>query len=415
MELVTNSSIKRGLTWAGLWAASCLFCAAANLDSAPPVTTPPATNHTLTIPLEYREVSFTPMSVSLAANMQTGAFKKEPQLGKSKPNIRRGRLNPPNGDTNLIPFLWDCAQGKLYLDLNRNEDLTDDPAGKFSTRDVPSPRRGDFQYASFTNVPLTLKIETGRIPWRVDLNFSEYGSRVSVYAHVRSYWAGKALLAGREWQVGWIPGTERRFGTAKNDFFLLRDWSEREASFTTSDGPLDAFAFPQKVFLETAMYEVACEHARDGDQLKHQMVFRKRPAELGRVNVSGQFIKRLVLTDGPCVAIFDTPQSTLRAPAGKYGRHHVQLGKGAALAYLNESPKPALVVATNQPVTLVAGGPLTNSAAFSRQGNHLEINYHLLGAGGGLYAQAARSYENPPRFTVYQGDRNIGSGNFEFG
>lgn len=64
--------------------------------------TPPATNHTLTIPLEYREVSFTPMSVSLAANMQTGAFKKEPQLGKSKPNIRRGRLNPPNGDTNLI-------------------------------------------------------------------------------------------------------------------------------------------------------------------------------------------------------------------------------------------------------------------------------------------------------------------------
>lgn len=156
MELVTNSSKKRGLTWAGLWAASCLFCAAASLDSAPPVTATPAANHALTIPLEYRKVSFTPMSVSLVANMQTGAFKKEPPLGKGKPNIRRGRLNPPNGDTNSIPFLWDCAQGKLYLDLNRNEDLTDDPAGTFSTRDVPSSRRGDFQYASFMSRHLNL-------------------------------------------------------------------------------------------------------------------------------------------------------------------------------------------------------------------------------------------------------------------
>ena len=58
-------------------------------------------------------------------------FLKEPEL--SKQGVFRSVLRFGKKDTNnAIALIWDQPKSKLYLDLNRNLDLTDDPAGVFS-------------------------------------------------------------------------------------------------------------------------------------------------------------------------------------------------------------------------------------------------------------------------------------------
>jgi hypothetical protein len=49
-----------------------------------------------------------------------------------------------------------------------------------------------------------------------------------------------------------------------------------------------------------------------------------------------------------------------------------------------------------------------------RRGTYLALNYRLTGVGGG-YQLVNQDRSHPPEFTVYQGDKKIASGKFEFG
>ena len=66
---------------------------------------------------------------------------------------------------NAIALIWDQPKSKLYLDLNRNLDLTDDPAGVFS-----STNKGPQQL--FANVTVPLKTAAGLHPAMLDLRLS---------------------------------------------------------------------------------------------------------------------------------------------------------------------------------------------------------------------------------------------------
>jgi hypothetical protein len=59
------------------------------------------------------------------------------------------------------------------------------------------------------------------------------------------------------------------------------------------------------------------------------------------------------------------------------------------------------------------GLPLTSSVTAKRESRLLTLDYQLLDADGLKYRQNERT--NPSQFAVYQGDRLIGSGSFEYG
>src|ERR1035437_5852130 len=83
-------------------------------------------------------------------------FLKEPEL--SKQTVFRGWLRFGNKETNnAIALVWDQPKSKLYLDQNRNLDMTDDPAGIFS-----STTKGPQQV--FTNVTILLRTAAGLHP-----------------------------------------------------------------------------------------------------------------------------------------------------------------------------------------------------------------------------------------------------------
>ena len=188
----------------GVWLAMLTnlpLCAADN--SAPP----PSAGTTQSVQLDYREFDFPVGRWGLPVSPQSGPFKKEPGFGLRK--VVRGTLNFGNNPDQYVPFIWDHAGGKLYLDLNRNRDLTDDPGGVCSCEESA---RSSPSYQTFTNIHLTFKTPKGAYPARVDLSLYNY-NQTFVTVVPRCGWAGKVSLQGRDWQVGVI---ENYLGPARH-------------------------------------------------------------------------------------------------------------------------------------------------------------------------------------------------------
>ena len=156
--------------------------------------------------LEYRELASAVLNRYSLATVQFTPFKKEPALDPRK--TVRGALSF-GGESQHIPFAWDYARGKLYLDLNRNGDLTDDPTGVFSAA-MPQPTGGA---QSFTNVHLAFPTPSGLHPMLVDLTLYRFGRNVNCYVGLRSFWQTKVALADRECQLGVVEDIDRKFGT----------------------------------------------------------------------------------------------------------------------------------------------------------------------------------------------------------
>ena len=87
-----------------------------------------------------------------ASKLQPAPFPKEPALPGQ--NVFRGSLLWGPRAEQAMSFIWDKGRGRLFLDLNRNRDLTDDPKGIFDS----ASRDGN---QTFDNVHLVLPTATG--------------------------------------------------------------------------------------------------------------------------------------------------------------------------------------------------------------------------------------------------------------
>jgi hypothetical protein len=386
---------------------------AASEASSPAASTPASTQ---TVSLEFTEVPYSLLNLGVGVTPQARAFKQEPQLGRA--TLRRGRLNLQILGEAETPFVWDTAKARLYLDLNRNEDLTDDPAGVLSSA-MTSITGISYRLGLFTNLQLVTQTESGRYRRTLDLNLTDSGGRVSAYAGLKSLWTGKASLDGLEYQIGAIViGAAQGRPGSDPGYLLLRPWERRNEPFSVSDTSLNAFPSAKKLFLQSRLFDAECKSVRRGDELGYQLTLKEQPAELGELDIAGEFIQRAVLKDGARLVVLDAPKGTVRVPIGRYTDCQVRIGKDGSAAHPERSSpglRRPLVVEKNKAVTLKGGGPLTNTVALSRRGNYLVLNYRLIGAGGENYQLGARDLNNPPRFAIYQGDTRIASGKFEFG
>ena len=133
------------------------------------------------------------------------AFSKEPVY--SGPGVFRGLLRLGNDTNAFMPFAWDERQRRLYLDLNRNRDLTDDPAGVFTATGR------DLQL--FRDILLEFPSKQGPYQVRVDAHVFGQGGpggKVRVFLYVRSLWDGAVELNGKKWYVAVIDRPDGRLG-----------------------------------------------------------------------------------------------------------------------------------------------------------------------------------------------------------
>ncbi len=199
-----------------------------------------------------------------------------------------------------LPSFGSATLGKLYLDLNRNRDLTDDSAGVFSARETQR-----VYYQTFTNVHLLFNTASGESPVLADINFYDYGSRPSCSLAVRSLWQGKVTLQGRDWQVGIVPNNLNQSGSFENGRLLLRPWEKRNQPFNTYDGSLATIPFSRNLFVDGHAYQLDLTVRPQDGETRPALQFMEQSVPLGELKITGKFIQRLVLPGGPYLVVLD--------------------------------------------------------------------------------------------------------------
>ncbi|MGA2866625.1 MAG: hypothetical protein ABSF95_19290 [Verrucomicrobiota bacterium] len=386
------------------------------------LSTPTASaTSTRSVYLECRELDSANFSLheDIPVVYQSTLFRKEPDFGRRK--VVRGTLKFGDSSDQFVAFIVDLAQGKLYLDLNRNQDLTDDPGGVYSCQ----PRFSFSSSIGFNNVRLTFKTLMGHHPALLDLWFFDFGktNQPSVSVNRRYLWEGKLAFEGQDWQVGLIDSLQGRIGAANGAALLLRPWSAWNQAHPAQAGPLDLLGFSRDLFFAGQTFHVDCAFIQQDNQPKYRLDFKPQPAELGQLRLTGKFIQRLVLTrdsSQPLTVILDAPEPVVMIPVGSYTNGDVSLKHGETEASrLSDrfglppiSPCAPTIKAGGEAV-LNAGGPLTNTVLVKRRGNSLVLDYRLLGAGGEVYE--ARGPHTDPGFAVYRAGKKIYCGKFEPG
>lgn len=385
-----------------------VFCPGQTLRAADLVGSP--SSNSVTSSLAYQETDYSVVNWSVSLTPQTAPFTNEPAAtGK----IVRGILNFGGDPAKSMAFVWQRDAGKLFLDLNRNRDFADDPAGVFSARGA---RRANYQ--TFTNVHLPLATAAGNCPALADLIFWDYGSRPGCNLALRSFWQGRVTLQGRDWQVGLIQNPSHSAGSLENGQLLLRPWEKRNQPFNAYDGSLATVPFSRKLFVDDHAYQLDLVANSENGAVRPALQFTEQPVALGELKITGKFIRRLVLPGGPYLVLLDQPAGVVKIPTGNYQQPNVRLEQNGVEAYCNSRPQPSgkqFSVDTKTPAVLDVGGPLINSVSASRHGEDLRLDYRLVGAGGETYQLANENRSHPPQFAIFKGDKKIASGNFEFG
>lgn len=419
MRLVTHGA-NRFQVFAVLMGICVAACTGRTVaGEAAPATPEPASDGSIRVVLEPVSVVHSVLSVSWAVKGHEGAFKKEPSSaeGKAPSKVRRGRFDLRIPGQSPIPFLWDYAGDRLYLDLNRNEDLTDDPDGVLKTIASRSISR-DYRMATFTNVSLSFEAEGVRQSWLADLNLTEFRNDLNAFASVRTFWSGRAALAGGDWQVGVVnTGPANPVSKGVGDL-LLRPWDQRDKPFMVHDGLLHAFPVAKgKLFVQTTAYDVKASYAGEGERLVCRLEFREERPALGELKITGEHIQRLLLRGESYTAVLDQPASSVRLPVGQYESYGIRLGNKEGVAYVDRlnHTEAHVIVEAGKPSTLAAGGPLTNKVTVARRGDRLALSYRLVGVGGTAYTLGDQSRSQPPKFAVYKEGRQIASGDFQYG
>jgi hypothetical protein len=415
--------------------------------------------------LEYREVDFAPLATEIV--VAPGArFKKEPAFNGR--NVFRGFFCLGT-DTNLfVPFAWDEEQRRLYVDANRNLDLTDDAPGGYLAADrslelfrgvrlqFPSPQ-GAFQVLVDAHVfgfATGVQFGQGVVP--------AYKPRVFLY--VRSLWEGGVELDGKKWYLAVVNGLDGRIGPAASlrqvaSRMVLRPWKQRSEPFLWWHATLekvhslahvklatfpyrwagdaeiyDAFNLPENLCFQDRAYHLDCHTETGNGPANLAVTFNPAQPALGKLRVNGEYLHRVVLDGGASpggfTAVLDSPSPDhagaesgmdVQVPVGTYPRQIVLLQRQG---YTNVAAavvtNPIVVTETNTNV-FTAGGPLHNSASFVqssvmfRLGQVVSFNYQLTNASGLAFRMVNLDEKAPPQFEVRQGDNLVAQGSFQFG
>jgi len=187
--------------------------------------------------------------------------------------VSRGTLKFLESGKDEIRFIWDRNEGKLWLDLNRNGDLSDDPSGMFAS---PLTRRsGDSRnHAEFKAIPVTYNLPEGRAKGLMDLTLMAYGEQINTTVNWRSCWLGKARFQGRDWQVGILPRLGPNQGSRVMQDLLLRPWERQAEPFLVGEGSAETMVFPENVFLGQEGYRLTRKFESQDGAIQASLVAR---------------------------------------------------------------------------------------------------------------------------------------------
>jgi hypothetical protein len=374
---------------------ACLFALPVRAQTA-------ATGGMLSFPLNFAEKESS-LSTTLEVGKQEVRFRKEPDFGKDR--ILRRALKVGPGKDDFIGFAVNLTRRNLYLDLNQNLDLTDDPQGVFQAQEGGLP-------IFFRNIRLNL--HKNGIDRSYVLNPLYFYAESSYYMAIESSYRGEIELHGEKWRLEVQDNLDGEINL-QDQFSITRAASSGEAG---GGAPTySGMQVPVNLFLGGHQYRLSFGFGAESDVSQLMAGFTEISSPLGELVLDGQFVQRLVL-QGNGLVILDSPTQPLPVPADKYRVQAIYLQSPPStmvFAARDVSRFPEFSVTAGASYHLRAGGPLESRVAVASRGNSLGLNYVLTGVAGESYTASNPGRKNPPKFSIYQGDRQLAAGNFEYG
>lgn len=329
-------------------------------------------------------------------------FKNEPEYAGAQ--VVRSHFSVAPGPHGSMGFACDSEGQKLYLDLNRNLDLTDDPEGIRESR--PGSGGREFPHIS-------IPIEQAGRRREIAMDLQIYGENRGGYT-IRSSWGSDAVdIGGKTYRAAVVDDGDGVIGPA--DFLFLEPVGD-EFEAVGDPGKRVELQVPASLVLDGQPYALALALGRDGKSMELSIV----PAaeELVDVPVTGKGLERLTLQNEGRAALFFAPESTIRLPAGRY-RAEVWVRAGAGdTTSLWKSRRVFLDVREgNNPEPWGVGGPIVRKLTCSMAGSCLTFDQAATGAAGETYSLVNAPGQAPekPKLRIRHEGEIIHVGEFEYG
>lgn len=329
----------------------------------------------------------------MTLSTRTRAFEKEPVLdGKS---ITRGYLNCIG--IRETGFLIDNTSKQLYVDLNTNGDLTDDP--------VYLPDPSEKNETIYKGIKVYLIDRKNGAP--ILLNLSNPRPQFAT-ATVQSCWQGKIDLDGRSYEIAIVDQPNEY---QSNQRMLLRHWEDRMRPFHAES----CFIPPENLLFEGHAFHVKTVYLPGSH--RYNLELTEVEAHLATVSLTGDYIEQVVLRrqrGNPMTVVLNGSAPQAVAPEGEYILEHVWLRNRDSEAF--GATTKLIAITAGRTNILEMGGPLSNSISIKNNGRSFNLGYKLVGMDEGIqYTLPTSSQKKPPKFTITQAGKEVASGTFEFG
>ncbi len=346
-----------------------------------------------TFQLHYTPSDFR-LDVPMDLTLDAPAFRHEPDYASKK--IVRGYLPLGAEKEGFVGFAIDSKGRTLYLDLNRNLDLTDDADGRHTC--------ADSFFSTFEAVRVTRPGKTGPIPYVLDVMQYPDGG---VHLTVRSGWRGQIELGGKRGSFSIVDNLNGVIDA--DDQFLLNLMKDGDSA--DWDQPIPA---ARTLMLDGQLFDLS--YRFEGTGL--EVTFSEAARPTGSVSLEGEGTDRLILSgeESPSTVVINSPGKEVWVPAGTYAYQEVYLHGGGAVGSFYARRREPLTVIQDASASLELGGPLNNTVEMRRSGRTLIFDYKLTGVGGEDYEEPTEGRrERAPVLTVYRDGSKIASGSFEYG
>lgn len=319
------------------------------------------------------------------------SFKKEPAYSSSK--IYRHALRFGDGPTDFIGVSFDAAANTLYIDRNRNLDLTDDGPGVKAAHEI---------FCEFHDVTLELTHDDVSVGYVLDIEI--YGDYCN--PTVRSGWKGDIELVGKPCSMGIADNLDGIFGP--DDSFIFDH--ERHRAARLPFGEVDEELLPQWFLFEGQLYRMEVAFRVQEGETVLAVTLTPITEGLMEITFEGQNVSRVVLWGQDDVyGILEWPVPVMRIPEGVYTPNQVYV-----LDSFLGQPENGEELKPDGNTLLKVGGPLNPKVVVTRSGAALNMYYVLEGVEGAPYEPDSES-ENRAKFAIYKDGRPIKTGQFEYG
>ena len=328
-------------------------------------------------------------------------FKKEPPYVDK--DVVRSVLYVSPDRKEFIGFACDSEGSTLYLDLNRNLDLTDDPEGIIHST---SEGWGN----SFVTCSIPVEQDGRRRDMVVDMTI--YGDRWGRY-EVKSSWESSSVSIGDQtFRVALVDDGDGVI-TAQDILYLEPIEELKEEGAEEISVELKA---PTTLVLDGLSYALTYALSSDGKTVA--LSVEPSSASLVEVEMKGHGVERIVMQDEAVAAVYFGPSSILQISPGNYrGDVWVRVGEGKKSSLWNAGNVSLRVRGGSGRESWLVGGPIVSKLTCSIPGNRIQFDQATVGVGGEKYTPDSFSGGaiGQPKLRIKKAGEVIHVGEFEYG